>query len=92
MIVFKLECIHVRPMAIYVEKIPNRNSPPAILIRKAWREGKRIRRQTLANISKLPRPPSHRSGPFSRAVSSSRASKGQSPSAVRCPMATSPPS
>ncbi len=41
-------------MAIYVEKIPNRNSPPAILIRKAWREGKRIRRQTLANISKLP--------------------------------------
>ena len=43
-------------MAIYVEKIPNRNSPPAILIRQAWREGKRIRRKTLANISKLPPP------------------------------------
>ena len=41
-------------MAIYVEDIPNRNSPPAILIRQAWREGKRIRRKTLANISKLP--------------------------------------
>ena len=41
-------------MAIYVESIPNRNSPPAVLIRKAWREGKRIRRQTLANSSKLP--------------------------------------
>ncbi len=41
-------------MAIYVEKIPNRNSPPAVLVRQAWREGKRIRRKTLANISKLP--------------------------------------
>ena len=41
-------------MAIYVEKIPNRSSPPAVLIRQAWREGKRIRRRTLANISKLP--------------------------------------
>ena len=41
-------------MAIYVESIPNRNSPPAVLIRKAWRDGKRIRRQTLANISQLP--------------------------------------
>ncbi|MDE0103811.1 MAG: IS1634 family transposase [Bryobacterales bacterium] len=41
-------------MAIYVEKIPNRSSPPAVLIRQAWREGKRIRRKTLANISKLP--------------------------------------
>ena len=41
-------------MAVYVEEIPNRNSPPAILIREAWREGKRIRRKTLANISKLP--------------------------------------
>ncbi len=41
-------------MAIYVEKIPNRNSPPAVLIRQAWRDGKRIRRKTLANISKLP--------------------------------------
>ena len=43
-------------MAVYVEDIPNRNSPPAILIREAWREGKRIRRRTLANISKLPPP------------------------------------
>ncbi|MDE0104176.1 MAG: IS1634 family transposase [Bryobacterales bacterium] len=41
-------------MAIYVEKILNRSSPPAVLIRQAWREGKRIRRKTLANISKLP--------------------------------------
>ena len=35
-------------------KIPNRNSPPAILFRRAWREGKRIRRVTLANLTRVP--------------------------------------
>ena len=34
--------------------IPNRSSPPAILLREAWREGKRIRRRTVANLSKMP--------------------------------------
>ena len=43
-----------RPLSYHVETIPNRNSPPAILLRKAWREGKRIRKQTLANLTHLP--------------------------------------
>ena len=43
-------------MSFHVDVIPNRNSPPAILFRQAWREGKRIRRRTLANLSKLPPP------------------------------------
>ena len=41
-------------MSFHVDVIPNRNSPPAILFRQAKREGKRIRRTTLANLSKLP--------------------------------------
>ena len=41
-------------IAMYVEKIPNRTSPPAILVREAWRENGRIRKRTLANLSKLP--------------------------------------
>ena len=41
-------------MAFYVESIPNRNSPPAVLLRQAWRDGKRIRRKTIANLSQLP--------------------------------------
>jgi transposase len=41
-------------VTFYVESIPNRNSPPAVLLRQAWREGKRIRRKTIANLSKLP--------------------------------------
>lgn len=39
---------------MYVERIPNRNSPPAVLLRHAWREGKRIRKRTLANLSDWP--------------------------------------
>ena len=41
-------------MSYHVDVIPNRNSPPAILFRQAQRDGKRIRRTTLANLSKLP--------------------------------------
>ena len=41
-------------MAISIDVIPNRSSPPAILLRRAWREGKRIRRETLANLTKMP--------------------------------------
>lgn len=39
---------------MYVERIPNRSSPPAILLRQAWREGKKIRKRTLANLSDWP--------------------------------------
>ena len=41
-------------MSVFVERIPNRNSPPAILIRESWRENGKIKRRTLANLSKLP--------------------------------------
>ena len=41
-------------MSYHIETIPNRNSPPAILLRKAWRDGKRIRKKTIANLSHLP--------------------------------------
>jgi len=39
---------------MYVETVPNRNSPPAILLREATREGKKIRKRTLANLSTWP--------------------------------------
>jgi transposase len=39
---------------MYIESIPNRNSPPALLLREAWREGKRIRKRTIANLSQWP--------------------------------------
>ena len=39
---------------MYIERVPNRNSPPAVLLRESYREGGRIRKKTLANLSKLP--------------------------------------
>jgi len=41
-------------VAMYIDIVPNRNSPPAVLLREGWREGKKIRKRTLANLSKLP--------------------------------------
>src|SRR6201997_3731612 len=39
---------------MYVEIVPNRDSPPAVLLREAWREGKKTRKRTLANLSDWP--------------------------------------
>ncbi len=41
-------------MSFHLETIPNRSSPPAILLREARRDGARIVRRTIANLSKLP--------------------------------------
>ena len=38
----------------YIESVPNRNSPPAILLRESWREGRKVRKRTIANLSKWP--------------------------------------
>ncbi len=39
---------------MYIETVPNRNSPPAILLREGWREGRKTRKRTLANLSAWP--------------------------------------
>lgn len=39
---------------MYIERVPNRNSRPAFLLREAWREGKQIRKRTLANLTDWP--------------------------------------
>ena len=39
---------------MYIATIPNRNSPPAILLREGYREGGKVKTRTLANLSKLP--------------------------------------
>ena len=37
-------------MPMHIDIVPNRNSPPAVLLRESVREGTRIRKQTLANL------------------------------------------
>jgi hypothetical protein len=39
---------------MHIDTIPNRNSRPAYLLRESVREGKRVRKRTLANLSSLP--------------------------------------
>jgi transposase len=39
---------------MYIDVVPNRNSPPAVLLREAWREGNKTRKRTLANLSAWP--------------------------------------
>jgi transposase len=39
---------------MYVAKVPNRGSPPAILLRESYREDGKVRNRTLANLSRWP--------------------------------------
>ena len=41
-------------VGMYIATIPNRGSPPAILLREGYREGGKVKTRTLANLSKLP--------------------------------------
>ena len=39
---------------MYVATVPNRRSPPAVLLREGYREDGKVKSRTLANLSKLP--------------------------------------
>lgn len=39
---------------MHIDVVPNRNSPPAILLRESFREGGKVRKRTLTNISDWP--------------------------------------
>ena len=39
---------------MYVAVVPNRGSPPAILLRQSYREGGKVKNRTLANLSSWP--------------------------------------
>ena len=39
---------------MYIATVPNRNSPPAVLLRESFREDGKVKTRTLANLTKLP--------------------------------------
>ena len=39
---------------MYVTRVPNRGSPPAVLLRESYREGGKVKNRTLANLSSWP--------------------------------------
>jgi DDE family transposase len=64
---WSLICSHVKPkqtldftmfnryiVGMYIAMIPNRNSPPAYLLRESFRQDGKVKNRTLANLSSLP--------------------------------------
>jgi DDE family transposase len=51
-------CLHAEETGIvvvmYVAKVPNRGSPPAVLLRESYREAGKVKNRTLANLSAWP--------------------------------------
>src|ERR1700687_5199077 len=47
-------CFLCYEVAMYVARVPNRGSPPAILLRESYREGGKVKNRTLANLSRWP--------------------------------------
>ena len=41
-------------VVMHIEAVPNRGSHPTILLRQSYRQGKRVRKRTLANLTCLP--------------------------------------
>lgn len=39
---------------MHIDIVPNRTSPPAVLLRESYREGGKVKKRTLANLSSLP--------------------------------------
>src|ERR1039458_8038736 len=48
--------MHLIPyyVSMYVATVPNRNSPPAILLRESYRLDGKVKTRTIANITHLP--------------------------------------
>ncbi|MCY4560750.1 MAG: hypothetical protein OXC03_00215 [Flavobacteriaceae bacterium] len=41
-------------MSYYIEVVPNRHYRPTTLLPKVWREGKKVKRKTIANLRDFP--------------------------------------
>src|SRR5438094_761094 len=59
---------------MYITRVPNRNSPPAVLLRESYRDGGKVKNRTLANLS---------SWPEAKVEALSRALKGLPPAGLK---------
>src|SRR5215469_1219369 len=44
----------IKIAVMYITRVPNRDSPPAVLLRESYREGGKVKNRTLANLSSWP--------------------------------------
>jgi hypothetical protein len=63
-----------RIAVMYITRVPNRDSPPAVLLRESYREGGKVKNRTLANLS---------SWPEAKVEALSRALKGLPPAGLQ---------
>ena len=73
---------------MYIARVPNRGSPPAVLLRESYREGGKVKTRALANLSRWPE---HKVDRLQRALNgvptaSDLAQAFQSPAACRTGM------
>jgi hypothetical protein len=61
---------------MYITRVPNRGSPPAVLLRESFRENGKVKTRTLANLSRWPE---HKLDRLDRAL------KGLQPADWDCP-------
>ena len=47
-----MHCLIDYNVAMFIARIPNRNSKPAILLRESYREGGKVRTRTIANLTR----------------------------------------
>src|SRR5262249_60827547 len=59
-------------VSMYVTRVPNRGSPPAVLLRESYRQAGKVKTPTLANLT---------AGPDAKGDALSRELKGQQPAA-----------
>ena len=49
-------CIDIYNVDMHIQIIPNRGSTPTVLLRESYREGSKVGKRTLANLSSLSGP------------------------------------
>ena len=48
-----IECVLCNYVGMHIHIVPNRGSPPTVLLRESYRDGKKVGKRTLANLSSL---------------------------------------
>lgn len=66
-----------RLVVMYIVRVPNRSSPPAVLLRESYRQAGKVKNRTLANLSGWPE---------ARVDALARALKGQQPAGGLLPV------
>ena len=74
---------------MYIEAVPNRNSPPAILLRESYRVDGKVKKRTLLNITDWPPDLIEGFRALLKGGTALPPTRTQSSSNVRCPTAMS---